>query len=733
MSASVKTTIKKRIGEEDNIKFIKDELQSNPGHSMSSMAKLLCTRLSLISPNGKMQHSCCLVALQSLVAGGKINFLKKRKFSRRKYTPMLRLNEALPPPGEIPDSVEKMGDGIEIILIGEADDRLKRTWNELIATEHPLGETRPCGYQVKYLVTYGGRYIGAMGFSSSALRLEARDKWLTWGEAEREQHQSRVLNMSRFLIRNGVRCSNLASHLLSKVMKRFKNDFTERYAISPWLVETFVDTEKYSGTCYKAANWEYLGQTKGRGRYDRYSKNAKSIKDIYVYTLEPGFRSLAGLSEPPDRYAAMDIETGLGTSEWAEQEFGAIELGDRRLSGRLVKIARDKGGSPAASYPQAVNGDRLAMKGYYHLLSNTNDEITFGQVMSRHAESTIRRMKSFKTVIAVQDTSDLNYSGLAKTSGLGKISKNGKNGGGSSGLMLHSVFMVSEGGLPLGIPYAECTAPAIINRNGGDRNRTPIEDKESFRWISHYRQTLEIAGKCPGTRIVSAMDREADIYELFEVACDNRKTAPVVIRAQHDRSLENTDLKLFEYLRRSPTAFTAEINVPPQRGRERKGDEPGRPYLPARIAKLKVSYEKVTIAPPKTPLLKDHAPLTMHAVCAIEVNPPAGAEPIKWFLLTTLEIESPEDALECIKYYKCRWRIEEFHRVLKSACKVEAHKHDSAEKLKIVIAVDMVVAWRIMLLTLLGRECPEMPADIVFDKHELLVMDLLDEKKKRRT
>ena len=149
--------------------------------------------------------------------------------------------------------------------------------------------------------------------------------------------------------------------------------------------------------------------------------------------------------------------------------------------------------------------------------------------------------------------------------------------------------------------------------------------------------------------------------------------------------------------------------------------------LPARIAKLEVSYEKTTILPPKTPLLKDRAPLTMYAVYAREANPPRGAEPIKWFLLTTIELDSPEDAMKCVENYKYRWRIEEFHRVLKGGCKIEKYQQSDAEKLKRLIAIDIVIAWRIMLLTLLGRECPEMPAEIIFDEHELLVMNLVAE------
>lgn len=729
MNVATRTTIRKCISKKENIKFMKNELNSNPDHNISSLARLLCAKFSLISPAGKIRTSSCEAALKSLVAGGKIVLPRSRKPGRRKFTPMTRLNEPLPLPEKIPGTLEKIKSGIEIILIGENDSRSKKIWNELMATEHPLGEARIFGYQIKYLITYKDCYIGAAGFSSSALKLEARDQWINWEEAERERYQSRVLNMSRFLIRNGVNCANLASYLLSKLLKCFKEDFAKRYGLSPWLVETFVDTEKYSGTCYKAANWQYLGQTKGRGRDDRYSQKEKSIKDIYVYVLEPDFRSLAGLAEPVWRYAPMDIETGLGASEWAGQEFGDINLGDQRLSNRLVKIARDLGSSPSFSYPQAVNGDRYAMKGFYTFLSNGNEEITFDQLLSRHRESTIKRINSCKTVIAIQDTTDLNYSGLSKTTGLGRTAKNVKKGDGSLGLMLHSVLIVDEQGLPLGITDAECTAPAIINRNGRDRNYTPIEEKESFRWLSHYQKTLEIAEICTDTRIVSVMDREADIFELFEIACENRKKAPVVIRAQHDRSLKNTELQLFDFLKKSQVVFTVEINVPPQRERKETVNKLARPYLSARTAKLKVSYEKVTISAPKTPLLRKHAPLTMYAVYAREVNPPRGAEPIKWFLLTTFELNSPEDALNCIKFYKCRWRIEEFHRVLKSGCKIEKHKHNNVEKLKRVIAIDMVIAWRIMLLTLLSRECPEMPAEIVFDKYELLVMNLVAEKK----
>ena len=730
MTMATRTTIRKRLTQQKSIGMIKNELDSNPGHSMASLARFVCAAFSFVSPTGKLRTAACQVVLKSLANRGEIVLPKSKRPGPKTFTSMARLNAPVPLPGNIPETVAEMRNDLEIFLIPENDSESRKIWNELMATEHPLGEARLFGYQLKYLIKYAGGYVAACGFSSSALKLDERDKWINWTDEERERHQSRVLNMSRFLIRNEVSRENLASHLLSRILRRFKTDFKTRYGISPWLVETFVDTERYSGVCHKAANWRFLGKTKGRGRNDRYSRKQKSVKDIYIYPLEPEFRSIAGLAPPGEHYEPMDVGTGLSSSEWAEQEFGGIDLGDARLSERLVRIAYDKGGNPPASYPKVVDGDRYAMKGYYGFLANDNEEITFERLLSRHRGSTIRRVRSRKTVIAIQDTCDLNYSGLKNTAGLGKIGKNGKNSNGSLGLALHSVFVVDKSGLPLGIAAAECAAPRIDTNRNKQRTYFPIEEKESFRWLAHYRKTVEMAGHCPGTEVVSAMDREADIFELLEVALANRKNAPVVIRAQHDRYLTDSKFKLFERLEEFPVSFTVDVDIPPQRAREKVKRKQPRPYVPAGVATLKVSHGEVTIKPPKTQVLKNRKPLTLNAVYAREENPPEGADRIEWRLLTTLKVNSPRTALKCVEYYKLRWRIEEFHRVLKSGCGVQKHKQGTADKLRRVIAIDMVVAWRVMLLTLLGRKCPDMPVEVVFDEHEALVMNLLAQKKK---
>jgi len=503
----------------------------------------------------------------------------------------------------------------------------------------------------------------------------------------------------------------------------------ERYNIKLWLVETFVDTEKYSGTCYKAANWELLGQTKGRGRNDRrHSKNKKSIKDIYVYVLDHELYPFIASNHKVEDYIPLDIETGLLATEWADQEFGGLELGDERLSNRLVTIADDKGLNPAAPYSKAANGDSGAIQGYYKFVNNDNEEISFEKIISGHTENTARRINSFTRVLAIQDTSDLNYKGLKKTSGLGKIGKN-KGSSGTLGLSLHSTYVVTEKGVPLGILNAECSSPEIHKEREHKHYDIPIEEKETYKWIVHYKKISEVAERSPGTQIISVMDREADFFELLSFASENAEKAPVVIRIKHDRALKKGKSKLFEVIEKLPVSSTTEIIVPPQREKAATSKTSGRPYMPAREATLEISYGKVTIPAPDRGLLKEGSSIKLSVVYVRERNPPEGAEPIQWRLFTTLNISSNEEALECVAFYKQRWKIEDFHRVLKSGCNVEKHKQSTAKSLKKVIAVDMVIAWRIMLLTMLGRECPEMPADLIFTEDELLVMTLIAQKK----
>jgi hypothetical protein len=597
-----------------------------------------------------------------------------------------------------------------------------KIWNELMLGEHPLHQCRLVGRQLRYLVASAHGWLGGIGLGSAALYLEDRDEWMGWDADQRMEHLPRVLNMNRFLIRPQVNCENLASHVLSLCCQRVAADFQSRYGVSPWLLESFVERPRYDACCYKAANWIAVGQTKGRGRNGRH-KEGKSIKDIYLYPLVADLRQRVGVK--PEPLSCLDAESGLDALGWAEQEFGECPLGDPRRTGRLVKIVRQRALQPSGSYAQAAGGNRHDLKGYYRFLNSGRDELSLENLLQTHRQQTLRRMKKESTVLIVQDTTELNFSSRVHCEGLGQLGSN-QTGAKSRGLDLHSCLAIGDSGLPLGILRLHGYAPQPL----GDKDpHRPIEQKESYRWLEGYQAAAEVAALLPDTRVISMSDRESDMFELFDFRrrLPGRK-ADLLVRAQHDRSLEGTEQKLFEQLSAAPLAKRVSLTVPRQRERPPKGKDPGRPGLPARTAQVEVRFKEVTLCAPPGPQTRRLLPIKLWAIYLVEKHPPTGATPVCWLLLTSIPVVSIKQALRCVRWYCRRWRIEEWHRVLKSGCKILEHQNHSAEVLLRAIAIDAVIAWRIMLLALLGREVPELPCQALFDPCECEVLQLLSKK-----
>ena len=381
-----------------------------------------------------------------------------------------------------------------------------------------------------------------------------------------------------------------------------------------------------------------------------------------------------------------------------------MELGDKRLRDRLIRIAEDRWKKPDVSYLEAAGGDRGAIKGYYYFVDGRRDTVTPEAILATHRERTIERMMARKTVLVIQDTSDLNFSKRPHTTGLGSIGTN-QTGAKSLGLKLHSSLVLTTDGLPLGVLRSDCYAPEEKKKSQSSAPR-PIEDKQSFRWIEGYRECVEAARHMPQTHIVSVMDREADFYELYQEAEANRKRVGLLIRAKTDRKLVGRKRKLFAELKASPDRADVEVVIPRQRWKKAKSGKPEQEALPGRPASLSVHFQEVTIPATRSDL---EGPLTLNAVYAREKSPPRGAKSIEWMLLTTEPVTRAEDAVRIVDLYTMRWRIEEWHRVLKQGCIVQEHQNETAERLQRVIAIDVVLAWRIQLMTLLGREIPQPP------------------------
>ena len=714
--------IKQRLGQPDNLALVLQLLNANPAPTRTQLAKEVCRRLDLRDPKGDWQVATTAQALRDLEGQGQWTLpAPKLRRPRTWSNAPTRLHQPVPAASRVPEQLEQI-EGLQLVEVSDADQLL--IWNELMIGEHPLHDARLVGRQFRYLIGSDHGWLGGIGFGSAALFLEGRDQWLGWSEAQRTAYLPRVINMTRFLIRPTVRCANLASHVLGLCARRIAGDFERRYGLRPWLLESFVDRSAYAGTCYQAANWQLVGQTKGRGRNGARDAG-KSRKDIYLYSLVADLHATIGVERFP--WAALEAQDGLDGAGWAEQEFGTCELGDGRLTSRLVRLASAAAAHPGASHAEAAGGDPYQLKAYYRFLNNAAPELDVTSILQTHRTQTLRRMKRHATVLIVQDTTDLNFSSRPQCEGLGQTKAN-QTSAKTRGLKLHSSLAVAaEDGLPLGVLRLHGYAPAPAK--GKDLHRS-IEEKESNRWLAAYLDANDIATLLPGTHVVNVTDREGDMFELFDV----RRRQPgakadLLVRAKFDRNLAGTDATLFAELAAAPLARTVTIAVPRQREHLGKPSAPGRPARPAREAQVELRFQAVTLQAPQTPQLCDRQPLRLWAVYLEEKIPPPGAAALRWLLLTTVQVASVKQALKCLHWYCRRWRIEEWHRVMKSGCKILEHQNHDAKTLLRAIALDAVIAWRIMLLALLGRTVPGLPCDLLFNPCECEVLAILASKK----
>lgn len=275
-------------------------------------------------------------------------------------------------------------------------------------------------------------------------------------------------------------------------------------------------------------------------------------------------------------------------------------------------------------------------------------------------------------------------------------------------------------GLPLGVLRSECTAPK--SKSPDDKRQAsaiPIEEKKTFCWLEAVRDCQNLKSLMPHTTIVNISDREADFFEMFDDQRNNSPDVELLVRAKHDRATKG-EYKLFETARQSEVIDQVEINIPRQSARAKKSKQKAKAKRSARTAQVSIRTAEVELNPPS--YHKNKSPIKISIVHVKEDNPPENNEPVEWFLLTTIAVQSVETALNCVKWYRLRWRIEDWHRVLKSGCNTEDLANKTAERLKRAIAIKLVIAWRIMLMTLLGRDIPELPTEILFSDLEIKVL-----------
>jgi len=719
----------------DSLAWINARVGEDASLTRYRLAKEVCVRLDLRDAKGRPREMACRGQLLALERQGRIKLPPPRR-----EPPAPRPAAVTPAWPEFAGTLADLGPvTLQPVLGGTA---ASHDWNAMMRAHHPQGAGPLCGAQIRYRIV-GERHgvLGGLAVSAAAWRLRARDTWLGWTDAARGENLQGIVCNSRFLILPAVRVKHLASHVLGQLTRRIGRDWRERYGAAPWLMETCVAASR-AGTCYRAANWIELGMTAGRGRQDRDNKagdnkagddhagarttrggdvrvdqaeaagdeaasdgaasdgtasdgtgeTQPAVKRVFVYPLAPAVLNRLC----PDRPAAPP--------GWVHREFGGAKLGDARLEARLLDLGAAFFARPQANIPQAC-GSTAAAKAAYRFFDN--DRVTMDALLEPHHQATIERMRHEPVVLVAQDTTSLCYTTHPGMAGLGPI---GNTVNGPQGIEVHSAQAFTPAGLPLGLLdiVAWARDPATFGK-GKACDGKPIADKESNKWLTALVPIAAAAARCPGTRVVTLADREADIYEYLLDA--HQRGLETVVRAKEkNRRLDGEVLKLWPHILARPNAGTIDLVVP------RRGKQPPRP------ATLSVRFDTVTLKPPHA---KKHLPtLRVVVVLSREETPPPGVtEPLEWLLLSTAprwpaagqEVACLADAVARIHWYTGRWGIEVFHRILKSGCQIEDRQLGTAERLEACLAIDAVVAWRIHHLTWLGRATPDVPCDTVFD------------------
>jgi hypothetical protein len=404
---------------------------------------------------------------------------------------------------------------------------------------------------------------------------------------------------------------------------------------------------------------------------------------------------------------------------WVKEEMAAADLQDKRLNKRLAQVLSDLAERPTASLPAACGGGAELAAAYRFF---DNEKVTCQGVLQPHREATRARIASQEVVLLVQDTTELDLTRpQQQVEGAGPMDSAERRGA-----FLHLMEAFTVDGTPLGAVAAEMwtrddesfSQPQETKRR--QRKARPIEQKESFRWLECLRQARGLAQEFPKVQCVCVGDSEADIYHLF---AEPRGEHPVqwLIRACQERCVceeggQSGDT-IREEVMKSPLLFTKEISI---RGRQAKTScetRSRRTPRKSRRAEVEVRAARITLRPPAQsdrPL----PPVTVHAVLVREGDPPEGEEPVEWILLTTLPIDSAEQVRQVIQYYGVRWMIEILFRTLKSGCRVEKRHFEHIDRLLPCVAVYLIVAWRTLMLVRLGRSCPDMDCECVFEPSE---------------
>ena len=400
--------------------------------------------------------------------------------------------------------------------------------------------------------------------------------------------------------------------------------------------------------------------------------------------------------------------------EWAQRVYAFAQLPDRRLKTRLIRVAEGLAAAPSDSLPQTFE-DWGQVKGAYRFVANQRVKPeSLGRALP---PSTALRCAGEELVLVVQDTTFLTFPPACHAEGLGPI-----NDKPSRGIALHSALALRPDGLSLGVAHLHSWCRPKSQPPARRRANRPIEEKESFRWLEAMRAVHEAFQENlephERPRLCHVCDREGDIHELFALA--EELGDAVVVRCARNRRVEVDEAldKAHDAISRLPAQAVLQLAVPRKPGQA------------ARPATVEIRFQRQTLSPSQSaPSQRRRGKVRLWLVEVREPNPPEGVAPLHWRLWTNEPVQTLEEALRIVDIYCQRWRIEEYHRVLKEGCRIEQVRFRTAERIRSAIALYAPVALRIVELRDLARACPDRSCAIFLGETEWRVLWTLQHKR----
>src|SRR5215468_3427176 len=394
---------------------------------------------------------------------------------------------------------------------------------------------------------------------------------------------------------------------------------------------------------------------------------------------------------------------------WVERELDGCAFPDQRLKDRLGKLLGDLGRRIGGTIPAACQ-DWAATKAAYRFFDNPR--IDEAVILAGHFAATTARFAATPgTALVLHDTTEFSFT-RDTPEGIGQLSfvKGRHVTHTVCGLLMHSSLVVTTDGVPLGLAAAKFwTRQKFKGTNARKRSvnptRVPIEQKESVRWLDNLKQATSRLGA--PARCVHVGDREGDIFELFCAA--GEAGTHFLVRTCVDRLAGQGKTTVAKKMAREPIRGSHEVEVRDDHGR-------------ASTARVYLRFCRMTIHPPVGKQNR-YPPLSLTVIHAHERGTPEGRGPIQWNLLTDLPVEDLAAAVEKLNWYASRWKLETYHKVLKSGCQAEQAKLRTAERLTNLLAVLCVVGWRVFWLTMASRATPDAPPEVAFTPAEVAVLD----------